>query len=178
MIFPDTPQDIESIELRMHRQHVTLITFTILAPILVLIILSLVTGQGFWLAPIVLFLVVGGLNYYLMESRIVPRNLTLGPEGIDFETRQGSIRTYGWNDVTAVKEHLRGLRGRQRMEVYFNDNSEPLYLYPYAMRLTASNGKPAGKHFTDRMRATGVIWDRPIKYARVILAKHVASFKA
>jgi hypothetical protein len=178
MIFAEAPTNIEAIELASHRRHVTLAIVTTLLPASTLVVLFLLSGAAFWLAPIVLFFFVGWLNYYLMESRPVPKKLRLGAQGIKIETRKGLVREHAWSNVLDIKEHLRTLRGRHRMEVYFKDDSEPLYLYPYAMLLTTCDGQPAEKLFSDHVRTTGVIWDRPMKYARVILDKHIEGFKA
>lgn len=178
MIFPDTPEHIESIELAAHRRYLIIAIATTALPIATLIVFYLVSGQAFWLAPCVLFVFVGGLNYYLMESRPVPKKLRLNQTGIRIETRQGLVREHGWNNVRQIKENLKALRGRHRMEIFFKDDSEPLYLYPHAMQLTTCDGKPAEQLISDNLSVSGVIWDRPVKYARVILAKHVEGFKA
>lgn len=178
MNFNKAPTNIEAIELASHRRHLTLSIVTTLVPASTLVLFFLLSGEAFWLAPIVLFFFVGGLNYYLMESRPVPRKLRLDSTGIRIETQQGLIREHAWSNVREIKEHLRTVRGRHRMEVYFKDDSEPLYLYPHAMRLTTCDGQLAEKLLSDHIHMTGVTWDRPIKYARVILDKHIEGFKA
>jgi hypothetical protein len=177
MIFPETPTNIEAIELASHRRHLRLAILTTLVPVSTLVLFFFLSGQAFWLAPIVLFFLVGGLNYYLMESRPVPRKLRLDSTGIRIETRQGLVHQHTWSNVREIKEDLRALGGRHRMEVYFKDDSDPLYLYPHAMLLTTCDGQPVEPLLSDKVRMTGVIWDRPVKYARVILAKHVEGFK-
>jgi hypothetical protein len=73
------------------------------------------------------------------------------------------------------------------MELYFKDNSEPLYLYKGAMLLTTCNGQSTDiadillsdhskKRSTKPAKSlVGLLtfWDRPMKYARVILEKHI-----
>ena len=113
-----------------------------------------------------------------MHSRPVPRYLSLDQTGIRFETKQGNRREYPWSDVVGVKEHLRALRGRHRMELSFKDSSETLSLYAHAMLLTTCDGKPADGLITDRIVMSGQIWDRPMDSVRVILDKHIPSFKA
>jgi hypothetical protein len=135
-------------------------------------------------------LFVGGLNHYVLKSRPVPLKLRLDPHGIRIETRQGNIRKHTWSDVQEVKENWR--RGLQRMELYFKDISEPLYLYEGAMLLTTCNGQSTDTADTllsdhSKKRSTKApeslagfltFWDRPMKYARVIMEKHIESFKA
>ena len=178
MFLPEIPQDIESIELSSHRRYVSSVLLSTMMPVFFLGLISVATGEAFWLAPCLLFVFVGGLNYFFMHSRPVPRYLSLDPTGIRFETREGNRREYTWSDVVGVKEHLRALRGRHRMELSFKDSSETLSLYSHAMLLTTCDGKPADRLITDRIVMKGTIWDRPMKYVRVILDRHVASFKA
>jgi hypothetical protein len=178
MIFPETPTNIEAIELASHRRHLSLAILTTILPVSTLVVFFILSGQAFWLAPIVLFFFVGGLNYYLMESRPVPKKLRLDQPGIRIETKQGRITEHPWSNVREIKEYLRAVKGRNRMEVYFKDDSEPLYLYPHAMLLTTCDGQPTEKLLSDHIYMTGVIWDRPMKYTRVILEKHIEGFKA
>lgn len=178
MLFSEAPTNIESIELASHRRHLALAILTTVLPVSTLVVFFFVSGQAFWLAPIVLFFLVGGLNYYLMESRPVPKKLRLDSTGIRIETKSGLVCQHAWSNVREIKEDLRALRGRHRMEVYFKDDSDPLYLYPHAMLLTTCDGQPVEPLLSDKVRMAGVIWDRPVKYARVILDKHVQGFKA
>ncbi|MGB0591869.1 MAG: hypothetical protein ACPGU1_19490 [Myxococcota bacterium] len=75
-----------------------------------------------------------------------------------------------------MREHLHILRGRHRTEVYLHDGRAPLYLYPHAMRITSCNGEPDAGHFTDHIMVTGICWDRPVTYARHLIARQVPSF--
>ena len=176
MIFTEAPTNIESIELTAHRRHLALAIFTTVLPVFTLVVFFFVSGQAFWIAPIPLFFLVGGLNYYLMESRPVPKKISLDSAGIRIETKSGIVRQHAWNNILEIKEHLRTLRGRHRMEMYFKDDSEPLFLYTQAMNLTVCDGKPVEKGLYDHVQMRGVAWDRPMKYARVIIGNHIDDF--
>ncbi len=178
MIFTEAPTNIESIELTAHRRHLALAIFTTVLPVFTLVVFFFVSGQAFWLAPILLFFLVGGLNYYLMESRPVPKELRLDSAGIRIETKSGLVCQHAWSNVLEIKEHLRTVRGRHRMEMHFKDDSEPLFLYTQAMNLTVCDGKPVEKGLYDHVQMRVVAWDRPMKYARVMLDKNMESFKA
>jgi hypothetical protein len=166
------------VELEAHRRHVAIALITTVVPSFMLVGLFLVSGQAFWLAPIVLFALVGALNYFLFESRPVPRKVRLGPGGIWVETREGTVRNHAWSEVREVRDHVFALQGRRRMELHFKDDQEPLHLYPYAMELTICNDRPAASRFSDHVVVTGVVWDRPMKLARRVLQEHVPGFRA
>ncbi len=171
---PNSPATM--VELQAHRHHVTTVLITSLFPSVVLVGLFAVSGQSFWLFPIVMFCAVGGLNYYVLNSRPVPRTIRLRPDGIRAEDPRGGIREHGWDEVEEVVEHLASLRVRRRMELRFHGDWEPLYLYPYAMNLTMCNGTPTDPQLTDRVAVSGVVWDRPMKLARQVLGRHVPGF--
>jgi hypothetical protein len=178
MIDRTPPPDIDTIELVSHRRHVHLAILTSVAPSALMLGLSLFTEAAFFLVVILLFVSVGALNYHLTESRPVPRKLRMSPDGIWEEARQGLVRQHGWSDVHTVREHLHTVKGRHRTELHFIDAREPLTLYPYAMQLTACNGQPHLARFSDHLAVTGIRWDRPITYARHIVAQHVPTFRA
>lgn len=167
----DTP--VNMVELEAHRRHVSTVLISSVLPSLVLVGLFAASGQAFWLAPILMFVAVGALNYYLLDSRPVPRKIRLRPEGIWAEDRQGRVRQHAWSEVEEVREHVVALRGRRRIELHFKDGGEPLYLYPYSMNLTMCNDRPADPALSDHVAITGVVWDRPMKLARRVLAQHV-----
>lgn len=171
------PDSVHMVELEAHRRHVAIALITTVVPSFMLVGLFLVSGQAFWLAPIVMFALVGALNYFLFESRPVPRKVRLGPGGIWVETREGTVRNHAWSEVREVRDHVFALQGRRRMELHFKDDGEPLHLYPYAMELTMWNDRPAGSRFSDHMVVTGVVWDRPMKLARRVLQEHVPGFR-
>ena len=69
-VSPSTnPDSVHMVELEAHRRHVAIALITTLVPSFMLVGLFLVSGQAFWLAPIVMFALVGALNYFLFESR-------------------------------------------------------------------------------------------------------------
>ena len=178
MFLPKIPQDIESVELISHRRHVSNVILSTVMPVFFLFLFFVASGEAFWLAPCLLFVFVGGMNYFIMNARPVPRYVSLDQAGIRFETREGNRHEYAWTDVIELKEHLRELRGRHRMVLSFKDSSETLSLFPQAMLLTTCDGKTAERLITDRFMMKGVVWDRPMKYVRVILEKNIPSFKA
>ena len=178
MFLPETPQDIESVELKSHRRYLSTVLLITGMSTFVTLLFTVAGGGLFWLGIGVFFILVGGLNVYLMDSRPTPRYLGLDSTGIRFETKQGNRREYPWSEVVRVQEHLVALRGRHRMEIFFKDGSETLSLYAHAMFLTTCDGKPADGLVTDRIVMSGQIWDRHMKYVRVILDKNIPSFKA
>ena len=123
----------------------------------------------FYLIGLLLFLVVGFLNYYIVESREVPLKIHMSEGGIYFLTKKGQKRQYTWAEITNISEVTRSIRGKQRLEIYFSDGSEPLKLYAFAMYLP-------DRRFSDRLRVTGQTWDRPVKQARIVLEKFVSNW--
>ena len=172
------PASVHTVELEAHRRHVAIALITTVVPSFMLVGLFLVSGQAFWLAPIVMFVVVGALNYFLFESRPVPRKVRLGPGGIWVETREGTVRNHAWSEVREVRDHVFALQGRRRTEVHFKGGGEPLHLYPYAMALTMCNDRATESRLGDHLAVTGVVWDRPVRLARQVLQEHVPGFRA
>ena len=139
-------------------------------PILILTALYFFSEFGVvCIIGIVFFTFVGVLNYYIPKSRPVPLKVRMTKEGLWFIDDWNQERKYIWAEVNDIKVKIGGLRGFQRVEVYFTDNSEPLKLYTYAMHLP-------NPRFSDQMVKSWETWDQPVKQARAILKKNMGEF--
>ena len=170
------PFDLQALELVSHRRHARIALLSIILPSALMLVLFFATQATFLLFPLPLIIGVSALNFYILDSRPVPRRLQMSPEGIKEETPEGQLREHAWGEVHSVREHLQTLKGRHRTEVYFHDGRAPVYLYPFAMKILSTNGEPDSGRFSDNLVVSGVRWDRPVTYARHIIAQHVPTF--
>ncbi|MDA9976190.1 hypothetical protein N9F34_05220 [Alphaproteobacteria bacterium] len=162
-------QDRIFLELTRNNPPWGILIITSALPSLAMIVLVLAQViDVFFIYSCVLFLFVGFLNYYVFESRDIPLKLKMTTEGIWFLEKKGQVRQYTWAEIKKIKEITKGLRGKQRLEVYFSDGMEPLKLYAFAMHLP-------DRAFGDQLSATGQAWDRPVKLSRTVLEKYATN---
>ncbi|MCB1306704.1 MAG: hypothetical protein KDK30_00925 [Leptospiraceae bacterium] len=169
---PDKKINVEVLELERHNRHRPVVFVTAVLPLAVTIGLFFITDSYFYLTVSGLFIVVGAVNLYLMESRPVPARVLFHPEGIQIYTSAGRPIYHGYADIQSITQKTIALRGRQHMAVYFQNSSEPLYLYAYAMRITRLNEDNDPGRLRDWIAVSTVIWDRPMRLARSLLSAH------
>ncbi|MBD90146.1 MAG: hypothetical protein CL940_07400 [Deltaproteobacteria bacterium] len=157
----------------------TVLVMTVGLPSLLFVGLFAASGAAFWLLPI-LFLGGGGaLNLYLFNSaRSIPQRVRLDARGVSFTTKAGADFRFGWDEVDAVQDHLRGRRYKHHVELRFKKGGEILRLYRTSLRLEELNGQPVDNEMSDTMIGTIITWDRPIRLSRSIIARHVPGFEA
>ena len=122
----------------------------------------------FYLIGLLVCLAIGCLNYYIVQSREVPLKIYISEEGVYLLMKKGQKPQYTWAEITKIRKVTRAIRGNQRQEIYFSNDSEPLKLFAFAMYLP-------DRRFSDRLRVTGQTWDRPVKQARTIFEKYVSN---